>query len=286
MKLIDAKNMVLDLIDKDANRKGLTISIDKTSPDSDAGKFLLEGKTARVIQPFNGFNANISLNWSDGSLEQPKINRGEFYWYVFAIMETRGKKISHYFICDYLRLREWVLEFNAPLGNDHRDHNDWRGMIEINKSVTGEAGYFRWGDEPKDEHRESRIIKVNNIEELLQEEVYINLPGEIDDPSLYREGSVKTVSVDIYERDSKARRACIENYGYDCQVCGINFEEIYGEIGKGFIHVHHLVPLSDIGELYVVDPVKDLRPVCPNCHAMIHKGIPLFGISEIRKQIQ
>jgi len=107
--------MVLDLIYQDINRKGLAISIDKASPDTDAGKFVLEGKTARVIAPFNGFYPNISLNWFDGSLEQPRINRGEFYWYVFAIMETRSKKISHYFICDYLRLREWVLEFNAPL---------------------------------------------------------------------------------------------------------------------------------------------------------------------------
>lgn len=57
-----------------------------------------------------------------------------------------------------------------------------------------------------------------------------------------------------------------------CCVCGFNFEKIYGEIGVGYIEVHHLKPLNEINEKYQVDPVKDLRPVCPNCHAMLHKA--------------
>lgn len=52
----------------------------------------------------------------------------------------------------------------------------------------------------------------------------------------------------------------------------MDFEKMYGEIGRGFIHVHHIVPISTIGEEYKIDPIKDLVPVCPNCHAMLHKG--------------
>jgi 5-methylcytosine-specific restriction protein A len=52
----------------------------------------------------------------------------------------------------------------------------------------------------------------------------------------------------------------------------MNFEEKYGEIGRNFIHVHHIVPISTIGQEYQIDPEKDLVPVCPNCHAMLHKG--------------
>ena len=51
----------------------------------------------------------------------------------------------------------------------------------------------------------------------------------------------------------------------------MNFEQTYGELGKGFIHVHHVIPVSEIGKEYKVDFKKDLIPVCPNCHAMLHR---------------
>jgi 5-methylcytosine-specific restriction protein A len=70
-----------------------------------------------------------------------------------------------------------------------------------------------------------------------------------------------------------ARNKCIEHYGYKCQICGIEMENIYGDIGKEFIHVHHLNHISDYGGKHKVDPIKDLITVCPNCHAMLHKKI-------------
>lgn len=86
------------------------------------------------------------------------------------------------------------------------------------------------------------------------------------------EGALQSVLVNKYERNILARRACLTKHGYSCSVCGINFEEKYGEIGRNFIHVHHIVPISTIGQEYQIDPEKDLVPVCPNCHAMLHKG--------------
>ncbi|WP_371416419.1 HNH endonuclease [Dolichospermum sp. UHCC 0299] len=77
-------------------------------------------------------------------------------------------------------------------------------------------------------------------------------------------------------------KKCISHYGTSCFVCGFNFGKIFGELGEGFIHVHHLKPLSQIGTEYEVDPVKDLRPVCPNCHAMIHRKSPPLSIDEIK----
>ena len=91
--------------------------------------------------------------------------------------------------------------------------------------------------------------------------------------SEYLEGNVQQVLVNKYERNPVARRKCIKKYGCTCQVCGMNFETIYGELGKGFIHVHHIVPISEKkGKEYKIDPENDLIPVCPNCHAMLHKG--------------
>jgi len=91
--------------------------------------------------------------------------------------------------------------------------------------------------------------------------------------------------VNAYERDQKARKACLKHYRYDCVVCGFNFESRYGEIGKDFIHVHHLNPLFLTDDKYELDPVADLRPVCPNCHAMLHRGERLLSIEELREKL-
>ncbi|WP_431146162.1 HNH endonuclease [Bacillus cereus] len=70
--------------------------------------------------------------------------------------------------------------------------------------------------------------------------------------------------------------------GFSCVVCGFNFEERYGQMGKDFTHVHHLKELSQIGEEYEINPIEDLRPVCPNCHSMLHKRKPAYSIEELK----
>jgi len=84
------------------------------------------------------------------------------------------------------------------------------------------------------------------------------------------EGAKKIVEVNAYERNPVARAKCIEYHGCCCKICGIDFEKAYGDFAKGFIHVHHIKPIHEIGEEYEVDPINDLIPVCPNCHAMLH----------------
>ena len=88
----------------------------------------------------------------------------------------------------------------------------------------------------------------------------------------YVEGTVSWVVVNKFERDRGARESCIRHYGAVCQGCRVEFEEMYGELGRGFIHVHHVVPLATIRKEYVINPIRDLRPVCPNCHAMLHRN--------------
>lgn len=108
-------------------------------------------------------------------------------------------------------------------------------------------------------------------------------PDEVEPSQTFHEGSVRKVSVNAHERNSTARAKCISHYGTSCVVCGFNFEATYGEVGEGFIHVHHLRPLRKIGKEYKVNPIVDLRPVCPNCHAMIHRSDPPYTIEEIQK---
>jgi 5-methylcytosine-specific restriction enzyme A len=102
----------------------------------------------------------------------------------------------------------------------------------------------------------------------------------------YIEGALQTALVNLYERNTQARRACIRHYGLNCVVCGFNFQQTYGDTGIGFIHVHPLIPLTEIGEQYVVDPIQDLRPVCANCHAMLHQHRPPLVIEELRGMLE
>lgn len=101
-----------------------------------------------------------------------------------------------------------------------------------------------------------------------QNDIY---PEMINENEPVYEGLKKEITVNKYERSSIARAKCIEYQGLRCKICNTDFSEVYGAIGKGFIHIHHITPVSKIGETYKVDYKKDLIPVCPNCHAMLHK---------------
>ena len=110
-------------------------------------------------------------------------------------------------------------------------------------------------------------------------------PDEIDVQEKYFEGKAKQVLVNAYERDPKARRKSIEHHGAICAACEFNFSEFYGEVGNGYIHVHHLFPISQRDQEYEIDPLHDLKPVCPNCHAIIHKRNPPYTIEEVKEFI-
>jgi hypothetical protein len=98
------------------------------------------------------------------------------------------------------------------------------------------------------------------------------LPEELSATMQFLEGATRQIVINAYERSPKARRQCIEQHGCNCCVCGFSFGAVYGPQAEGYIHVHHLRPLSEVGGEYVVDPVADLLPVCPNCHAFLHLG--------------
>lgn len=116
---------------------------------------------------------------------------------------------------------------------------------------------------------------------LVNDDVYdVDYPE--DDDKLY-EGALVKVMANKYERNQKARKECVAKKGYKCLVCGCDFEKAYGEIGKGFIHVHHLVPISSIGQEYELNVDTDLVPVCPNCHYMMHRKDPPYTVEEMKK---
>ena len=105
-------------------------------------------------------------------------------------------------------------------------------------------------------------------------------------PGTYPQHAVARVEVNRYEQDPDARRACIAHHGTSCAACGFSFEQKYGQIGRDFIPVHHLVPVSQLGSSYELDPISDLVPLCANCHAMAHQGVSTpRTVAELRRII-
>jgi len=111
------------------------------------------------------------------------------------------------------------------------------------------------------------------------------IPEEVEPSVEYLEGAVSQVTVNAYERNRDAREACIRHYGAICRACEFDFHATYGQVGKGLIHVHHIVPLATIRKEYVLDPIRDLIPVCANCHAIIHRTRKTMTISTLKKHI-
>lgn len=137
------------------------------------------------------------------------------------------------------------------------------------------------------EELKEALENLDLVEEKITKNDYTNrLPTEIlpfDEKKLYKEGKITEVFVNRYERNPKARTECIKHYGAVCQGCGFDFGTFYGTMAQGFIHVHHIVPLADIGKAYSVKPIIDLVPLCANCHSVVHLAKPMLAISELKK---
>jgi 5-methylcytosine-specific restriction protein A len=112
------------------------------------------------------------------------------------------------------------------------------------------------------------------------------IPDEVSSDATYVEGAVEVIRVNRYERDPAARAACLAHWGTRCLVCKFDFGAVYGDIGDGYIHVHHLQPLAAADGERQVDPVADLRPVCANCHAMLHQHDPPYSPEELQALIR
>lgn len=170
---------------------------------------------------------------------------------------------------------------DAALG-DGRDEPFWNNMIQWARRKLNEKGYLStaargyWRLSPVGV-KKAQTLSTGTF-------IHIVYPDELSNATI--EGAKKAVVVNAYERSGTARQACIDHYGYTCSACLTNLESVYGERGKNFIHVHHIVPIASIGETYEIDPVRDLRPICPNCHAVIHRTNPPCTIQELQAFIK
>ncbi len=129
-------------------------------------------------------------------------------------------------------------------------------------------------------------LMIVSLNEESESEILPNEIQKSEQKKLYNEGKITQVYVDRFERNNKSRTLCLNHYGAKCFVCDFHFGSTYGEVANGFIHVHHLNQLADIREEYNVNPIKDLRPLCANCHSVIHMRRPAFTIEELKSMLE
>jgi hypothetical protein len=165
MKAAEAKDLVVGLILEGVAAAPHPVLVEPASPDGDPAKFSIAGRPARAIVPRDGWYLPINLSWFADSFDPPAISGGPFHWYVLAIPRGSRYRADHYFICDYLQMRQWVRDFGAPLGDDHRDHYRWRADLRLYPDeVIERRGYFRWGDEPpRIDDKPDRVFEVDNV---------------------------------------------------------------------------------------------------------------------------
>ena len=180
---------------------------------------------------------------------------------------------------------EVILKLNGAL-RSHRDDTIWeeswrsfefsvsKGMLAINE-----------GNDTAD------LRLIEEWTTRVAAAVIALLPVEDDREEIFDvhglpDGAKIRVEVNRYERDRRNRAAALAIHGYECMACGINMGERYGPVAEGLIEVHHVVPVSEVGQGYIIDPKSDLVPLCPDCHAVAHRRSPPHSVQEIKNMLR
>ena len=110
-------------------------------------------------------------------------------------------------------------------------------------------------------------------------------PDEDEEEKQRLEGRMTEAKLLRRQRNRQARQQCLEASGYKCYICGFDFEKTYGEIGKGFLEVHHKRPISTYDEEHEI-PQSELVPLCSNCHSMVHRRKEAMDVDELKNIVQ
>lgn len=112
------------------------------------------------------------------------------------------------------------------------------------------------------------------------------IDAEIEDYGGFPEGKEYEITHFRKERNSKLIKIAKKNFieksnGCQCQVCGFDFGEVYGELGENYIEAHHTLPISDLKK-ETITVIEDIVFVCSNCHSMLHRRRPWLTILDLK----
>ena len=255
------------------------------------------GKNPRTTRIFTKSTIKDTYAFNDGGRQGLQFNIGlelrdkQRWWrhgVAFSFERSHALPDPESLRPNVLRFNDWV-RANAGALQGFKMWHDEKGVPpsedrppgEIVEALISPGVFVFLGTRvPEDDVNVARILQ--DLDRLLPLYEYVEsssaidnttvrLPEEVPERSTYSEGSVQRILVNRYERDLRAREKCLRHYGTTCALCGFDFVAVYGKVMEGFIHVHHLKSISSVGVQYEVDPIEDLRPVCPNCHAVVHR---------------
>ena len=189
------------------------------------------------------------------------------------------------------RAKRWSLNVRHAL---YRKTGDWYHQLQrFPGALIDENGYVVF--ETEEAFRSCPELRIrqdvavpDGISVIPGYTMVSGVTSDIPAPTTYERAiAVEGARVDVIqirrERDPAARVTCLKAHGYSCAVCGLDFERRYGSIGRRFIHVHHIEPLA--GGERLVDPITDMVPLCPNCHAMAHRRIRPYSVEELKQML-
>lgn len=161
---------------------------------------------------------------------------------------------------------------------------DGKGMSSYSK--TDKEVFFEFMGKDEDLHAIANQIKLAISNKDINYKLS-QITDEEDEDYSVKEGKVIYKLHKLRERDRKINSKKKAEYfkkhrRLDCEVCGFDFHEAYGDLGEGFIEAHHRVPLSELdGEK--ITKLEDLALVCSNCHRMLHRSI---SIADLKNKIR
>lgn len=138
---------------------------------------------------------------------------------------------------------------------------------------------------PKNRINKVRLsdLMVSTAEQLPEDSLFSSPYGQDE----FAEGGIQEITVELRKRNPHLKKQAIARYGYRCQICGFSFEEFYGELGKGYVEIHHIIPLSE-REAETTTRIEDVVVVCANCHRILHRNgkrpIPIEYLQEAVKR--
>jgi 5-methylcytosine-specific restriction protein A len=271
---------VKDLLVSISNKYGYEVYVDETTELSTKDLII----RFRIESSKDTFHLQISRTWKTTRIE---FVPGKFASKVvdFLCREVIAHKfeLQNILYSPEAKLSDFALEIDSKSFAEIDElTNDLHSMNLYVESMTPESSV---------EHGLLNEIEAHLLEVAISV-VVVLLPRPInsysnpDEVIGFPEGATESVLVNRYERDPRNRAAAIAIHGYRCLACDFDFKSRYGELGQEFIIVHHVVPVSQIGPDYVVNPAIDLVTLCANCHAMIHRQDPPLSLNQLREIVQ
>lgn len=222
------------------------------------------------------------------SLDDPNMKKPES-WIIIPLYSSDQSTSRYKSILKRLRETYNIPFINVTMSRLVSGESKERIITSINKTNT------------EDDKQKDFVLKHDfeaTIIELIKEELQDQIDNATDKEKLISSWIHETFNQDrlyieglknrleeyeYFTRDPEARLKCLEYYGYKCQICGKNLEDVYGSAAKELIEVHHEKQISE--GYRVTDPIKDLKPTCPDCHTVIHSRNPMYSIEEVKNMI-